>query len=342
LSQTKVKSRLSWVDISKGIAIILVAFRHILIGIQRADIEIEQYLLDLNEIVYSFRMPLFFILSGIFFSKSVAKRSNREFITYKVRSLLYPYVVWCLIQVSLQVVLSNYTNANRGWMDYVYIVLQPRAIDQMWFLYALFNVTAFYFVLKYLLNFNKVALTITSMVAFGCSIFVKEYSLIHDLLFYMIFFLAGDLISRTMLTSNFQDKFGSWKTVLIMLPIFVISQWLWLNSSDGEWDDNIAIYGSVALFGSFFTIAVSQLIAPLGITGFIERVGRNSLQIYVMHVLVCSAFRILLTKVFGIENTYVLLFILLTAGITIPLYIVSLGKKFPVINLLFSPSGKKR
>ena len=138
--------RFNWVDIAKGIATLLVVYRHVLIGVKRSGIEIIPFLLQLNEMVYSFRMPLFFILSGFFFAKSVAKRSRGEFSILKVRSLIYPYLVWAFIQVSLQIILSDYSNSNRTIKDYSYILLQPRAIDQLWFLFcALQYKQCFYF-----------------------------------------------------------------------------------------------------------------------------------------------------------------------------------------------------
>src|SRR5215831_11320964 len=142
------KSRLYWVDYLKGIAIILVVYRHSLLGIQSSGIIAPAYLENANMIFYSFRMPLFFMLSGIFISRSLAKRSVKEFIASKFETLLYPYFVWVFIQVTLQIILSGFTNSNRGLIDYTYIVYQPRNLDQFWYLPALFNATVIYVLIK--------------------------------------------------------------------------------------------------------------------------------------------------------------------------------------------------
>jgi uncharacterized membrane protein YcfT len=68
------KSRLHWVDYLKGIAIILVVYRHSLLGIERSGAYVPHYLVNANMIFYSFRMPLFFILSGIFVSRRWQKK----------------------------------------------------------------------------------------------------------------------------------------------------------------------------------------------------------------------------------------------------------------------------
>src|SRR5437868_12279972 len=97
------KKRLEWVDYLRGIAIVLVVYRHALLGIERSSIEVPQFLKDANMIFYSFRMPLFFILSGLFISRSLAKRPLNQLIGIKFEKLLYPYLVWTFLQVSLQI-----------------------------------------------------------------------------------------------------------------------------------------------------------------------------------------------------------------------------------------------
>lgn len=325
--------RFSWVDIAKGIAIILVVYRHVLIGIKRSGLVVEPYLLQINEMVYSFRMPLFFILSGFFFARSAAKRGRGEFVTYKLSSLVYPYLVWAVIQVSIQILLSDYTNANRGLKDYLYILIQPRAIDQLWFLFALFNVTLFIFLLREILKVNRWVVLGISLVAVYGSTFVKNYSLIHDLLFYMPYFVIGDLVSEEVLSPEFQRRLSSMAGLLIMLPIFAFSQWYWLNHPD----INVYGFGAVAAFGSFFIIAVALRIGGQNWTKILALVGKHSLQVYLAHVLFSSAFRMLFTKGLGIDNVYLLLFLGLTTGVAFPILLAMTGKKIMPVNWLFSP-----
>jgi fucose 4-O-acetylase-like acetyltransferase len=140
------RSRMPWVDYTKGIAIILVIYRHVWFGLTRDHLDTLHYLYlkHANDIVYSFRMPLFFVLSGIFISKSLAKRTKKQLVINKFDTLLYPYLIWAVIQVSLQIVFTKFTNSHRSLMDYLYIIIQPRNIDQLWYLISLFDVTLLY------------------------------------------------------------------------------------------------------------------------------------------------------------------------------------------------------
>ncbi|HEU4471527.1 MAG TPA: acyltransferase, partial [Flavisolibacter sp.] len=138
------KNRMAWVDYLRGIAILLVVYRHVLIGLERGAHDIPVLMERANMIFYSFRMPLFFILSGIFISASIAKKPLNRLVYNKFESLLYPYLVWAFLQISLQIVLSRFTNSERTLMDYTMIFYQPRGLDQFWYLPALFNATVIY------------------------------------------------------------------------------------------------------------------------------------------------------------------------------------------------------
>lgn len=66
------KSRSESIDIVKGIAIVLVVYGHVLRGLESASIASDGNFFKLgNKLLYSFHMPLFFILSGLFFKSSI-------------------------------------------------------------------------------------------------------------------------------------------------------------------------------------------------------------------------------------------------------------------------------
>ncbi|MEW8563487.1 MAG: acyltransferase family protein [Candidatus Thiodiazotropha sp.] len=71
--------RVDLVDVAKGISILLVAFNHS---------QLSSLFQDANNAMGLFRMPLFFFLSGVFFS---TVRSPRDFFIHKTDALLKPY-----------------------------------------------------------------------------------------------------------------------------------------------------------------------------------------------------------------------------------------------------------
>lgn len=64
----KIKNRISYIDIAKGIGIFLVIWGHIILNGPAYNI------------IYAFHMPLFFFLSGLVFSKSKYKNIKEFFI----------------------------------------------------------------------------------------------------------------------------------------------------------------------------------------------------------------------------------------------------------------------
>jgi len=67
--------RLDWADAAKGLGIILVVYGHVARGLFHAGMYADEasYIL-IDQIIYSFHMPLFFFLSGLFFMSSFHKR----------------------------------------------------------------------------------------------------------------------------------------------------------------------------------------------------------------------------------------------------------------------------
>lgn len=72
------KERLKYLDITKGIAILLMVWGH----------RVVTYSADDVRLIFSFHMPLFFIISGYFLNRETP---TELFIKKKARQLLSPY-----------------------------------------------------------------------------------------------------------------------------------------------------------------------------------------------------------------------------------------------------------
>ncbi|MDE2430423.1 MAG: acyltransferase family protein, partial [Burkholderiales bacterium] len=125
-----------WVDYARGIGIFLVVAGHVSRGVFNAGIEMNTELFKLTDsIIYSFHMPLFFFLSGLFVLPSFEKYGRNGLIAEKINSVFYPYVVWSLLQGLIEVALSRFTTAKTSIPEVLAFLWQPRA--QFWFLYVL-------------------------------------------------------------------------------------------------------------------------------------------------------------------------------------------------------------
>src|SRR5579872_1534646 len=218
------KSRWYWVDYLRGIAILLVAYRHALLGIEFSHVAVPEGLERANMIFYSFRMPLFFILSGVFIGGSMAKRTVKQLIGIKFENLLYPYLIWSFIQITLQILLSGSTNSQRTWIDYTYILYQPRDVDQFWYLPALFNCSVIYLLIKSKWNPPAWSQLTLGLVLYLAAPFVQQISMISDWMRFYVFFALGDGIASFFFKETTQRFLKSPWTLVGIAPIFAAAQ----------------------------------------------------------------------------------------------------------------------
>jgi uncharacterized membrane protein YcfT len=330
-------SRLAWVDYLKGMAIILVVYRHVMIGIGRSGIPVPLYIKNANEIFYSFRMPLFFLLSGIFINSSLAKRTIRQVLLIKVDNLLYPYLIWATLQITLQIVLARYTNSNRGLIDYTYLFYQPQGLDQFWYLPALFNASAFYLLLR---SFGRPDPRLHLGIALGLYFLAPQLaaiSMISDWMRFYIFYALGDILSKYFFEEPVQRFLKKYSTLLFIIPVFAVSQVWFLTHSVG-----IIEFLFIALIGCLFLLALAFRLQSWNKLSFLRVLGYHSLYIYVMHVLVAAFVRMILTRVFGIHNVIFLLLAGILFGATIPVMIYNLFIFEKPLWFLFSFRKKKK
>jgi len=325
------KKRLAWVDYLKGIAVILVVYRHVLIGIQRyvagqqakgVNIpDVPVYLERANTIFFSFRMPLFFILSGIFIGGSLAKRTLKQVIGIKFENLLYPYFIWVFLQVTLQIILGANTNSNRTLIDYTYILYQPRALDQFWYLPALFNTSVIYLLVK-----TKIKPPVWGQFLIGAALYfgspyLHSISMISDWMEFYIFFALGDAVSPFFFKDKAQRFLKNPYSLLLIAPVFILTQVYYLNHYT---EPGHADFLVIALIGCLSMFILSFRIQSWNILPFLRIVGYHSLYIYVIHVFVAGLVRLFLTKFLGIQNPFILLFSGIFFGITLPIIFYNL------------------
>lgn len=334
-------ARLNWIDYARGIAIILVSYRHVFEGSKEAGVHVEQYpfLEYCNIFFYSFRMPLFFIISGIFISKGLQKRGIKKFVETRARSILYPYFIWGFLQLSLQMVFTRYTNGHPEPKDYLHLFYLPREIAQFWYLYALFNVGLLFSVIKAKFKAGYITNLIIGLLFYYVSVLVYQHDwkvgFLSDVMHYYIFFAIGDIVSSYLLDAKNYRFFESGKTLLLMLIPFILVQTYFLIMNMDHADSKYMyvefyqpfVFLLIALVGCAFIINLTFYLQKKDVLKWLIVLGRHSLYIYVAHVIVFASVRILLNKIFHVENVPVLLLSGILAGLLVPLYLYKLAVK---------------
>lgn len=171
-------NRVAYIDAIKGIGILLMILGHT---------SIYQLPVVMHKMIYSFHMPLFFIISGFLFNtdkyKNMAfgKFCKREFVKY-----IIPYFVFALINLVLCILFDLYSG---GWntaviiedlIKYVPGILYCYAdIDHMpncspiWFLMCLFFSRIVYFLIKkYLKKYGNLICLFFPVISYILSAFI--------------------------------------------------------------------------------------------------------------------------------------------------------------------------
>ena len=92
--------RVDWVDYAKGICIIFVVMMHSTLGVEAAAGQ-EGWMHYVVAFAKPFRMPDFFLISGLFLARVI----DRDWTTYldrKVVHFAYFYVLWMTIQIGVK------------------------------------------------------------------------------------------------------------------------------------------------------------------------------------------------------------------------------------------------
>lgn len=121
-------SRIQYIDIAKGIGILLVYIGHCYKG--------ECNISNLVEWIYSFHMPLFFFVSGLLFSTKVI--SAKIFYRHKFSSIIIPYLIFSILHYILR---KAFHLGAGAWS----IILHGWGSNALWFLPILFLVNCAHF-----------------------------------------------------------------------------------------------------------------------------------------------------------------------------------------------------
>jgi len=148
LTETKPAApRMTWMDLVRGGAILLVVFWHAAsVPDQLLDgAEPGYYIRKLNAALGPFRIPTLLVLSGLLVERSLAKGTWR-YVTGKLRHVAWPYAVWLTIIFATMGWLSSLTQV-KVWLSggilwymvallfcYAAAMLRPRWMP--WLLFA--------------------------------------------------------------------------------------------------------------------------------------------------------------------------------------------------------------
>src|SRR5438552_576872 len=128
------RQRVDWVDYAKGFCIVFVVMMHSTLGVGLA-IGQEGWLHTVVAFAKPFRMPDFFLISGLFLAQ-VIDRDWRTYLDRKVLHFAYFYLLWAAMQFALKAPLFVHEHGLLG-MIWLYIESFWEPFGTLWFIYLL-------------------------------------------------------------------------------------------------------------------------------------------------------------------------------------------------------------
>lgn len=285
--------RVEWVDTAKGICILLVVLHHCA--------QVLQASYPLQRDFLTFRMPLYFILSGLFFKQYGFK----VFILKKTNKLLIPYVFFyvvtgVLIPVAVYRLFGHTIVFYDGYgPEAVLSIFSERIIcnPSIWFLFCLFEVNLLFYLLYFISEHFKrstVILGVLSLMVglFGLFLAYKRIKLpyyIDSSCTAIPFFFFGYYLRNhtSILTTVNTRKSVGLSVVFILVSALVIHFFNYgllsmIENSAGGLKGCAQVY-PYGIMGTMSVLLLSKMIGKIPVLTYI---GRYSIIVLCTHIYV--------------------------------------------------------
>lgn len=324
------RERKQWIDICKGIAIILVVMGHI------GD-AYEGSLRIIHDVIYYFHMPLFMFVGGYLGSGS-QKESFKQNCRKKILAYGVPYIVFSVVYWIFKMLGSAVVNNPTDIKELLLILIYP--ISFMWYIYALLFIVLLVELLKKHFEYYKQIILLSSILCYVVWLLLMKIpaftasalnnliivDVIKNYIWYAIGYCVGDRVIKTCKYAMDKKFFAILMPVIGYSILFIVA--------------NINIAGPSLLnfvwgiIGIVCTIVICMMVEK---NEMLEFCGRNTLPIYVLHGTVTSVAQLVFKKA-GIENDIFLITICTLVGVALPLMAYEICKKVWWLDVWFYPN----
>ena len=279
------------IDVAKGLGMLLVMFAH------------TNYGEPLLTIIYSFHMPLFFILSGMLFSDR-RYPTFRSFFIRRLKTLMVPFFIYagitllfsCLAVWQRDGLNSAYPITMLKMLVKTFAARGARDFDfnaPIWFVPCLFLTECLYYFVNKIKKTPLFIAAVTAVFAGGwalCYTLVGGRYYIWDFptaMFAISFFAIGHRVLGPARKALLDRNFKKWQFAMVAVAALAatVPLALW-NGKISLSSNNVGQFGGLLLLtgvlGTVFILAVSQLFTAKGI----EYIGRYSFDFMAIHVMV--------------------------------------------------------
>ncbi|HEY9010235.1 MAG TPA: acyltransferase family protein [Devosia sp.] len=321
--------RMSWVDTAKGISIILVVMMHSAYGVgeETGQAGILHWIIGWAT---PFRMPEFFLISGLFLSQVIA----RDWLRYSDRRIvhyLYFYALWAVIQIVFKVGIGTGDPLN-ALQQIALAVVDPYGV--LWFIYMLAVFSLMTKVLWDLRVNNWVVLGIAAVLQIAPIAHTGSY-IVDQFAEYFVYFFAGYALAPWIF------KAVGWASdraalAIGLLAVYALGNGVLVFTGGFEMQPVHAQMGfaglpvlhlALALIGSLALCVTAALLSKLNFMDWLRWLGAHSIVVYLSFSIPMALTRVVMLKVGIIEDTSILSIIVMASALISPLVLYWLIQK---------------
>ena len=277
--------RVDWVDYAKGICIVMVVMMHSVLGVEAAAGQ-TGFMHALVAFAKPFRMPDFFLISGLFLAV-VIDRDWRTYLDRKVVHFAYFYLLWVTIQFGFK---APSFAAEAGWrhVGLLYLESFVEPFGTLWFIYLL---PVFFVVTK--LTRNVPPLAIWSVAAaLEMAHVATGWTAIDEFCARFVYFYSGYWFAASVFALSERARA---RPALAMagLLLWALVHGALVKFGCSEWP---LVSLALGLAGACAIVVTGTLLARARWLTFLRYCGEHSIVIYLAFFLPMAATRTLLLR----------------------------------------------
>jgi uncharacterized membrane protein YcfT len=331
--------RVDWVDYAKGFCIIMVVMMHSTLGVEAAAGR-EGWLHTWVEFAKPFRMPDFFLISGLFLARTI-NANPLSYFDKKVVHYAYFYLLW----LGLTLLLTDNDTLRADPVAfaklYLWNIVQPTGV--LWFVHML---AVFYVVTRLVSRLPKwvVLLGAASLQIAHQALWIDTESFVANrFMEYFVFFFLGYAAAGLVFDVAERAKAKPWFTVAILVGWAVCNDWLTQNDMHA-----LPVYGlMMGLAGALAIVEIAALLSNFRSARFLRYCGQNSIVIYLTFFFPMTVLERLLASKQIIPDVGWACFAIMAISAILPLLFHLAIKRTPLIALYARPdwaklTGRKR
>lgn len=321
-------NRLDWVDAAKGLSIILVVMMHSAYGVGE-DLNGTGVLHYIIGWATPFRMPEFFLISGLFLGQVIARPWN-AFADRRIVHYLYFYALWAVLQIAFKVGLgTGDLGSAAGQMALA--IIEPYGV--LWFIYML----AVYSLAAKLLYTFKVPHWLALAAAAALQIFpvATGIALVDHFAAYFVYFYAGYAFAPLVFRIVASAQGNALYAALTLVAYAVLEGYL-VFAGGSEMHPRGITMGYAALpvvhlalgfIGSLAVCLTAALLIRLPWMGWLRWLGEHSIVVYLSFSIPMAASRTLILKTGLVTDVSTVSIIVMSIALLSPLVLYWLIQK---------------